>query len=192
MSMTVQIAMKGITDLEILLTALHEMGIKTLLPKAGPQNRTNDVLAYADIQAKRVKFVRRRGGEINMVGDSDWRIFRDDGFQHQLRQQYSLEAVKKRWSSCATAWHRSKHSKTAPSNWWPGPGGNPMDRKEIHFIIDREGNIQSTIQGVKGTACNSLAAEFKDLGQVVEQQPTNEFYETGNRSKLSLDLIHKG
>lgn len=96
MSMTVQIAMKGITDLEILLTALHEMGIKTLLPKAGPQNRTNDVLAYADIQAKRVKFVRRRSGEINMVGDSDWRIFRDDGFQHQLRQQYSLEAVKKK------------------------------------------------------------------------------------------------
>ena len=96
MSMTVQIAMKGITDLEILLTALHEMGIKTWLPKAGPQSRANDVLAFADIYARRVKFVRHHNGEINMVGDSDCRIFKDEAFQPRLRQQYSLEAVKKK------------------------------------------------------------------------------------------------
>jgi hypothetical protein len=96
MSMTVQIAMKGITDLEILLRALHEMGIKTLLPKAGPKSRTNDVLAFADIYARRVKFVRHRNGQIQMVGDSDWRIFKDEAFQQRLRQRYSLEAVKKK------------------------------------------------------------------------------------------------
>ena len=66
-----------------------------------------------------------------------------------------------------------------------------MKREEIHFLIDREGNVQSTIKGVKGSACSSLAAEFEDLGQVIGQQPTNEFFETGNSSILQLSLKHK-
>ena len=96
MSMTVQIAMKGITDLEILLTALHEMGIQTLRPEAKVKKRGYNVLAYADIYAQRVPFVQHKNGEINMVGDSDWRIIKDEGFQQRLRQQYSLETVKKK------------------------------------------------------------------------------------------------
>ena len=96
MSMTVQIAMKGITDLEILLTALHEMGIKTIRPEAKLKKRGYNILAYADIYAQRVPFVQHKNGEINMVGDSDWRIMRDDGFQQRLRQQYSLETVKRK------------------------------------------------------------------------------------------------
>ena len=96
MSMTVQIAMKGITDLEILLTALHEMGIKTMRPDVIPKKTGPNVLAYADIYARRVKFVRHQNGEINMEGDSDWRIIKDEGFQRRLRQQYSLETVKKK------------------------------------------------------------------------------------------------
>jgi len=96
MSMTVQIAMKGITDLEILLTALHEMGIKTIRPDAKVKKRGYNILAYADIYAQRVPFVQHKNGEINMVGDSDWRIIKDEGFQQRLRQQYSLETVKKK------------------------------------------------------------------------------------------------
>jgi hypothetical protein len=96
MSMTVQIAMKGITDLEILLTALHEMGIKTTRPEAKLKKRGYNILAYADIYAQRVPFVQHKNGEINMVGDSDWRIIKDEGFQQRLRQQYSLETVKKK------------------------------------------------------------------------------------------------
>jgi len=65
---------------------------------------------------------------------------------------------------------------------------DPMNRKEIHFVIDREGNIQSSIKGIKGSTCSAIAEEFSDLGQVIEQQQTNEFYESGNSSKLSLDL----
>jgi hypothetical protein len=95
MSMTVHIAMKGITDLEILLTALHEMGIETICPNAKHQKRGHNVLAFADIYAQRVQFVRHKNGEINIVGDSDWRIIKDNGFQQRLRQQYSLETVKK-------------------------------------------------------------------------------------------------
>ena len=96
MSMTVQIAMKGITDLEILLTALHEMGIKTIRPEAKLKKRGYNILAYADIYAQRVPFVQHKNGEINMMGDSDWRIIKDEGFQQRLRQQYSLETVKKK------------------------------------------------------------------------------------------------
>jgi hypothetical protein len=96
MSMTVHIAMKGITDLEILLTALHEMGIKTTRPGVSAEKRGSNTLAYADIQARRVKFVRHKNGEINMVGDSDWRIIKDNRFHQRLRQQYSLETVKKK------------------------------------------------------------------------------------------------
>jgi hypothetical protein len=88
--------MKGMTDLEILLTALHEMGIKTIRPEARQKKRGHNVLAYADIYAQRVHFVQHKNGEINMVGDSDWRIIKDRGFQQKLRQQYSLEAVKKK------------------------------------------------------------------------------------------------
>ena len=32
---------------------------------------------------------------------------------------------------------------------------------------------------------------FKELGQVTGQRQTNEFYETNNRSELSLDLKQK-
>ena len=96
MSMTVHIAMKGITDLEILLTALHEMGIETIRANAKRQKTGHNVLAFADIHAQRVQFVRHKNGEINMVGDSDWRIIKDNGFQQRLRQQYSLETVKKK------------------------------------------------------------------------------------------------
>ena len=96
MSMTVQISMKGITDLEILLTALHEMGIKTTRPNVNLKKSGNNVLAYADIHARRVQFVQHKNGEINMKGDSDWRIIKDGSFQQKLRQQYSLEAVKKK------------------------------------------------------------------------------------------------
>ena len=96
MSMTVNIAMRGITDLEILLTALHEMGIKTILPKGRHSKRESRLLAYADIYARRVKFVRHQSGEIEMVGDSDWRVMKDARFKQRLHQQYSLESVKKK------------------------------------------------------------------------------------------------
>jgi len=63
-----------------------------------------------------------------------------------------------------------------------------MSRREIHFLIDREGNIQSSIKGIKGSSCSAIAEALNDLGQVIAQQPTNEFYEPCNSSKLSLDL----
>ena len=67
-----------------------------------------------------------------------------------------------------------------------------MNRKEIHFVIEPDGNITSTIKGIKGSHCSTVAAEFKGLGQVTEEKPTHEFYEPGNSHRVLLDLEHKG
>ena len=96
MSMTVQIALQGITDLEILITALQAMGLKSMGSSDKPEKGKSNILAWADIQGQRVQFRRHKNGEINMVGDSDWRIIKDQKFRQQLRQQYSLETVKKK------------------------------------------------------------------------------------------------
>jgi len=63
-----------------------------------------------------------------------------------------------------------------------------MERKEIHFVIDREGTIQSTINGVKGSACSSIAAEIEKLGRVIKQKRTNAFYERCGEETNLLNL----
>ena len=63
-----------------------------------------------------------------------------------------------------------------------------MNRKEIHFVIDRAGNIQSTIKGVKGSACGSISRQIMELGQVIKQKRTNEYFEERNHVELSVDL----
>jgi hypothetical protein len=67
----------------------------------------------------------------------------------------------------------------------------PMNRKEIHFVIERDGSITSTVKGIKGSLCRTVAAEFSTLGQVTEQNPTNEYYECGSRQRILLDLKQK-
>jgi len=39
-----------------------------------------------------------------------------------------------------------------------------MQRTELHFIIDSEGNIQSIVKGVKGDGCRILVEDIKKLG----------------------------
>ena len=52
-----------------------------------------------------------------------------------------------------------------------------MQRMEIHFIIDSQGNIQSVVKGVKGNGCKVLIEDIKKLGQTVHESPTGEFLE---------------
>jgi hypothetical protein len=91
--MTVRIAMQGMTDLEVLLTALRAMGIAA---HTVTHSRSNAVLVRADIGGHNVDFTRNKNNLITMVGDSDWRILRDDRFCQKLKQQYSVETVKKK------------------------------------------------------------------------------------------------
>ena len=95
MSMTVKIAMQGITDLEILLAALKEMEIKAVPTLANERSKGN-VLAYASIQGHRIGFSRSQNGEIAMRGDRDWPIMKNSDFRQKLKQHYSLATVKKK------------------------------------------------------------------------------------------------
>lgn len=52
-----------------------------------------------------------------------------------------------------------------------------MTRTELHFIIDREGNIQSVVKGMQGRGCSVLIEDIKKLGRTVHESPTGEFHE---------------
>jgi hypothetical protein len=51
-----------------------------------------------------------------------------------------------------------------------------MNRKEIHFVVERNGTITSTIKGVKGRACSDIAEAIKSLGSVLKQGRTEEYF----------------
>jgi hypothetical protein len=97
MSMRVHIVLKGITDLGLLLEALREMGIKAERTAAAADTKqTEKVVALASLGARRVGFAVDKKGEFHMVGDSEWRIMKNEALQNKIRQQYSLAAVKRK------------------------------------------------------------------------------------------------
>ena len=96
MSMKVHIALKGITDLSLLVEALRELGIATEPAAVGTSKQPGKIVALASVQGRRVGFPRDSQGEIQMVGDSQWRVMKDEGFQKKIRQYYSLAAVKRK------------------------------------------------------------------------------------------------
>lgn len=53
-----------------------------------------------------------------------------------------------------------------------------MQRTELHFTIDAEGNIYSVVKGAKGGGCKLLIEEVKKLGQPIHESPTGEFFES--------------
>jgi hypothetical protein len=63
-----------------------------------------------------------------------------------------------------------------------------MARTELHFIIDRQGNIQSVVKGVKGGGCKVLIEDIKKLGQTVKESPTGELYEKEQNAILRISL----
>ena len=98
MSMTVHIAMRGITDLEILLEALREMRIKAHATNTTATKQPPKIVAFADLCGRRVGFARDASGGIAMVGDNEWRAMNDQRLQQKIRQHYSLVAVKRKIS----------------------------------------------------------------------------------------------
>ena len=96
MSMTVKIAMQGMTDLEVLLAALREMRITAHPVENNNGLKNKQRFIRAVIKGHRVDFTKNKNRTISMVGDGDWRIMRDKIFYRKLKQQYSLEAVKKK------------------------------------------------------------------------------------------------
>jgi hypothetical protein len=96
MSMRIQIALKGITELEVLMEALGEMGIEPIRLEDQSRGWNRPALFLADIGGRRVGFQRNGSGELVMVGDHQWPIMRDRGFHQKMRQYYSLSLVKRK------------------------------------------------------------------------------------------------
>jgi hypothetical protein len=94
--MKVHIALKGITDLSLLLEALRELGIATQNAEAAAAKQAGKIVALASMQGHRVGFARDAKGNLQMVGDKQWRVMRDEGFQNKIRQHYSVAAVKRK------------------------------------------------------------------------------------------------
>ena len=61
-----------------------------------------------------------------------------------------------------------------------------MQRKEIHFIIDSQGNIASTIKGIKGASCTAVADEIKNLGRVLQEKRTDEYFVKEKTSRVVI------
>lgn len=96
MSMKVHIALKGITDLGLLLEALRELGIATQNAAVGTSKQPGKIVALASVQGHQVGFARNAKGDIQMVGDKQWRVMKDEDFQNKIRQHYSVAAVKRK------------------------------------------------------------------------------------------------
>jgi len=97
MSMTVQIALKGITDLELLHEALREMGIEMERTTAAADTRqTGIIVALASWRGRRVGFAKDKNGDIQMVGEKNSFLIRDEKLRNKIRQHYSLAAVKRK------------------------------------------------------------------------------------------------
>lgn len=95
--MTVHVAIKGVTDLEILLEALREMQIYVENTSHLQEKiRNHTVVAIANIDGRRVGIYRNRDGELTMIGDSDWSCMDDRQFRERILQQYGVVAVKKK------------------------------------------------------------------------------------------------
>jgi hypothetical protein len=97
MSMRVHIALKGITDLELLLEALREMGITgERLVSASAAREPGRLLVRAFWGRYPVGFVKDKKGEIRAVGDNESPLMRSESLQKKIRQHYSLAAVKRK------------------------------------------------------------------------------------------------
>ena len=64
-----------------------------------------------------------------------------------------------------------------------------MQRTELQFIIDSQGNIQTVVKGVKGAGCKVLIEDIKKLGQAVQESSTGEFFEKEQDAIIRTNLI---
>ena len=94
MSMTVKIALDGMTNADYLLEALREMGMD--VPSADYIRKTasNLLVAAVKIYGYRVPIRRDAAGNLILLTDSDWKRLQTDSFKQKLQQYYSVAAVK--------------------------------------------------------------------------------------------------
>jgi hypothetical protein len=51
-----------------------------------------------------------------------------------------------------------------------------MKRREIEFYVGGNGCVETTFKGIKGQSCRKIIAQMEDLGQLINSEPTDEFF----------------
>lgn len=54
-------------------------------------------------------------------------------------------------------------------------------KHKIAIEIDEEGNIAARVDGVKGPACSDISKILDDLGEVVRDEKTPEYYQAARQ-----------
>lgn len=62
-----------------------------------------------------------------------------------------------------------------------------MQNQEIEIAILPDGRVEYTIKGVKGGACESISALLEQLGTVVREEHTGEYYEQGSDAHITTN-----
>jgi len=53
----------------------------------------------------------------------------------------------------------------------------PENLEEIEFTIKKDGSVEYTIKGIKGSSCEDLSKIFEKIGRVTNSEKTREYYE---------------
>lgn len=61
-----------------------------------------------------------------------------------------------------------------------------MQSQEIEIAIRPDGQIEYTIQGVKGDACESISALLEQIGRVEHEERTGEYYEGDIDERITI------
>ncbi|MEZ4665045.1 MAG: DUF2997 domain-containing protein [Caldilineaceae bacterium] len=61
-----------------------------------------------------------------------------------------------------------------------------MQKQDIEIIILPDGTIEYVIKGIKGGACENVSALLEQLGQIVREERTGEFYERDEEAHIAL------
>lgn len=61
-----------------------------------------------------------------------------------------------------------------------------MKKEEIEITVHPDGRVEYTIVGVKGSACADISALLEQLGQVVHEERTGEFYDKDNDAQIHI------
>jgi hypothetical protein len=61
-----------------------------------------------------------------------------------------------------------------------------MQKEEIEITIRPDGQIEYTIKGVKGSACDTISALLAQLGKIQTEQRTGEYYEQDADAHITL------
>ena len=61
-----------------------------------------------------------------------------------------------------------------------------MQKEEIEITIRPDGQIEYTIKGVKGPACDTISALLEQLGKIQTARHTGEYYEQDADAHINL------